>query len=150
MADEDFGAASGASLSTPIQASALRKGGFVLIKEKPCKIVEMSSSKTGKHGHAKIHFVAMDIFENKKLEDICPSTHNMQTPIVTRKECQAVGVDLDDGYISLFEDDVEVQIKADEEMVNNINKLVEEDGSCLVTVLKAMGKEKIIDCKKEM
>lgn len=44
-----------------MQCSALRKNGHVVIKGRPCKIVDMSTSKTGKHGHAKVHLVAIDV-----------------------------------------------------------------------------------------
>merc|ERR1712080_434347 len=54
--NEEFeSGASGASDTFPMQCSALRKNGHVMIKSRPCKIVEMSTSKTGKHGHAKVH-----------------------------------------------------------------------------------------------
>jgi len=58
--DTEFHSAdAGASKTYPQQCSALRKNGFVVIKGRPCKIVEMSTSKTGKHGHAKVstHFI---------------------------------------------------------------------------------------------
>ena len=108
MADQDHDdynfdqTQSGASESYPMQCSALRKNGFVLIKDRPCKIVEMSTSKTGKHGHAKVNLVGIDIFTGKKYEDICPSTHNMMVPNVARKEYNLMDI-TDDGFVSLLD-----------------------------------------------
>ncbi|KAI0520790.1 translation initiation factor eIF5A [Xylaria bambusicola] len=84
-----------ASLTTPTQCSALRKNGLVVIKGRPCKIVDMSTSKTGKHGHAKVHLVATDIFNGKKYEDLCPSTHNMDVPNIKVEKKSLVYVELD-------------------------------------------------------
>lgn len=66
---------------------------FIVIKGHPCKVNDVSTSKTGKHGHAKCNFVAVDIFTNKKYEDIIPSTHTAEVPFVTRKEYGLINID---------------------------------------------------------
>jgi len=38
----------------------------------------VTTSKTGKHGHAKCHFTATDIFTGKKMEELVPSSHNLE------------------------------------------------------------------------
>ncbi|KAJ4363826.1 translation initiation factor eIF5A [Ascochyta clinopodiicola] len=141
----------GASQTYPMQCSALRKNGFVVIKNRPCKIVEMTTSKTGKHGHAKVHLVAIDIFTSKKLEELCPSTHNMNVPNVRRQEYLLVDVS-EDGFLSLMSDDGSTKddVKLpDGEVGDKINKLFSEEGKdTSVIVLTAMGEESAIDAKE--
>ncbi|XP_042390153.1 eukaryotic translation initiation factor 5A-2-like isoform X2 [Zingiber officinale] len=102
MSDEEHHfeskADAGASKTYPQQAGTIRKNGYIVIKGRPCKVVEVSTSKTGKHGHAKCHFVAIDIFNAKKLEDIVPSSHNCDVPHVNRTDYQLIDIS-EDGFI---------------------------------------------------
>ncbi|KAG8743235.1 Eukaryotic translation initiation factor 5A [Ceratobasidium sp. 414] len=132
-----------------MQCSALRKNGHVVIKGRPCKIVDMSTSKTGKHGHAKVHLVAVDIFTGKKLEDISPSTHNMDVPNVTRTEYALVNVD--DGFLNLMtpdgtpKDDVKVP---EGDLGKQIQADFDEGKELIVTVVAAMGEEMALGAKE--
>ncbi|PYH79918.1 translation initiation factor eIF-5A [Aspergillus uvarum CBS 121591] len=141
----------GASMTFPMQCSALRKNGHVVIKGRPCKIVDMSTSKTGKHGHAKVHLVAIDIFTGKKYEDLSPSTHNMDVPNVYRKEYQLLDV-TDDGFLSLMDeeggtkDDVKLPEGEVGEKIERMFK--EEEKDCNVTILTSMGEQCCMDVKE--
>lgn len=153
MSDDEFEtfeqATSGASLVVPVQCSALRKNGFVLISGRPCKIVDMSTSKTGKHGSAKVNLVGIDIFTGKKYEDISPSTHNMEVPNVIRKEYQLI--DIDDGFLSLITDsgDTKNDVKLPEnEIGEQIKKDFEAGKDLLVTVVSAMNEEHALGVKE--
>ncbi|XP_060078105.1 eukaryotic translation initiation factor 5A-1-like [Ylistrum balloti] len=140
--DTEFATAeSGFSLTYPQQCSALRKNGHVVIKEHPCKIVEMSTSKTGKHGHAKVHLVGIDIFTQKKYEDICPSTHNMSVPVVTRCDRQVVDISTDDGYMSLLDGAGELsQVRTPQgDLGKDIKEKFEKGDDLTVTLINAMG-----------
>ncbi|KAI6188346.1 Nuclear valosin-containing protein-like [Aphelenchoides besseyi] len=150
--DHDFATVdSGASATYPKQCSAIRKNEYVMIKGRPCKVVEMSTSKTGKHGHAKVHMVAIDIFTNKKLEDICPSTHNMDVPVVKKKEYQLLSIG-DDGFLSLMDletCDTKDDLRLPEgEVGDQIKQAFEKDETgILVAVTAACGEEQILGWK---
>ncbi|QHS74277.1 translation elongation factor eIF-5A [Saccharomyces paradoxus] len=152
MSDEEHtfeNADAGASATYPMQCSALRKNGFVVIKGRPCKIVDMSTSKTGKHGHAKVHLVTLDIFTGKKLEDLSPSTHNLEVPFVKRSEYQLL--DIDDGFLSLMTMDGETKddVKAPEgELGDTMQAAFDEGKDLMVTIISAMGEEAAISFKE--
>ena len=142
---------SGASDTYPMQAGSIRKGGHIMVKDRLCKVVDISTSKTGKHGHAKCHFVAIDIFTNKKMEELCPSSHNISVPNVTRKEYQVIDIQEDD-YISLLDENGEpkddLQLPDDIELSENIrNKFNEGIDDVLITTICAIGNEKVISLK---
>ncbi|ORZ13733.1 eukaryotic translation initiation factor 5A [Absidia repens] len=139
----------GASKTFPMQCSALRKNGHVVIKGRPCKIVDMSTSKTGKHGHAKVHLVGIDIFTNKKYEDLSPSTHNMDVPHVIRNEYALINID--DGFLSFMladgstKDDVKLP---DNETGEKLQEEFDEGKELLVSVVSSMGEEHALTFKE--
>jgi translation initiation factor 5A len=105
--DEDFTidtTDAGASTTFPMQAGLIRKGGHIVINGRPCKVADISTSKTGKHGHAKANIVGIDIFTDRKYEDICPTSHNVDVPHVTKREYPVLDIS-DDGFCSLMCDD---------------------------------------------
>lgn len=104
---------------------------------------------TGKHGHAKVHLVAIDIFTGKKLEELSPSTHNMDVPHVNRAEYTLINID--DGFMSLMlpdgscKDDVKVP---EGDLGDKIQVEFDEGKELVVSVISSMGEEAAIAFKE--
>merc|ERR1712232_1212928 len=152
----------GAALTYPQQAGELRKGSHVMIKGHACKVAEVTTSKTGKHGHAKAHIVALDIFTQKKYEDLCPTSHNVSVPFVKRNEMQVLTADRSSGETSLLLENGETKddlmlpfvVKVgeptddDKKISDEICDIMDKgEKDCVVIVQSACGEEKIIGCK---
>lgn len=159
MSDENHEfetADAGAAHTYPSEAGALRKGGHVLLKGFPCKITEISISKTGKHGHAKAAITGNDIFTGKKKEDMCPTSHNMEVPNVFKNEFTLCNVDEDTGAVDVLLENGELKSDlnlpdATEELqkvAESIKTMFAAGDDVRITVLSAMGKEMIVDAKK--
>jgi translation initiation factor 5A len=143
--DETFEAAQAAgALTYPTQCSALRKNGYAMLKGKPCKIVDMSTSKTGKHGHAKVNMVGIDIFDGKKYEDMSPSTHNMDVPVVKRSEYNLIDV-TEEGYLHLMDDSGDIRedlhCNGNPDLLNEIRKKFDAGEEMMISVLAALDRE---------
>merc|ERR1712025_751270 len=155
---------SGASDTHMVEAGQIRKGGYIMIKDKPCKVKDVSVSKTGKHGHAKCKFAASDIFSGNTCEELCPSTHSIDVPVVTKKDWSITGVQ-DGTYVCLMDDDGEmredlqlpnVTYKTDDDqkasdLILDLVAKVDEgaDIEIFCTLLSAVGQEKITEVRKK-
>jgi translation elongation factor IF5A len=112
----------------------------------------VSTSKTGKHGHAKCHFVAQDLFTNKRLEDLTPSSHNCEVPHVTKDEYSLLDIS-DDGFITLMDDSgndkSDLRLPNDDVLCGLIETGFAEDKQLVITVLKSMGEEMVFAVKEQ-
>jgi len=70
----------------------------VLIRERTCKVAEVSTSETGRPGHAETHVVALDISAGK--EDPCPTLHSLGVPLVKRTEYPLLNTDTNTGSVT--------------------------------------------------
>lgn len=161
MGDEDevFETADAGSSDTyPQEAGQIRKGGHIMIKGRPCKVTEVTSSKTGKHGHAKCHFVAQDIFTGKKMEDLIPAGHTAAVPFVKKLEYQCLDVD-EDGFVTCMDEkgetkaDLKLPIEIQpsppgaEKLSQDIQDKLANEVDFYIIVQLACGIEQIIDIK---
>ncbi|KAJ6582678.1 eukaryotic elongation factor 5A hypusine, DNA-binding OB fold-domain-containing protein, partial [Mycena vulgaris] len=125
-----------------VQCEDLKKGGYTVIKGRPCKIVDMTRGRAG-HG-IKVYIVAIDIFTGLKLarpsELGAWSTEEMEVQEVLRTESTLVAVA--DGFLRLLDqdgaprDDVRFP-KGDLGTV--IQAGISAGKTLLVTVVSAMG-----------
>mmetsp|Transcript_14591 Transcript_14591/g.14451 ORF Transcript_14591/g.14451 Transcript_14591/m.14451 type:complete len:161 (+) Transcript_14591:101-583(+) len=142
------------SATIPMEAGQIKKGGHMMIKGKPCKVLSISVSKTGKHGHAKCNFLATDIFTGKKLEDMIPSSHGTTVPIVTKTDWEIIDID-DEDHITLMDEGGNQKTDLDlpsvpPNMAQEIRDAWNEGENVVsVSVQAAVGIEQVIAFKKE-
>ena len=141
---------SGSSLTYPISAGSLKKGDYVVIKGHPCKIIDVSVSKTGKHGHAKASITALDIFTKQKLEEQSPTTHNLPAPFVKTTNYTLLDIGKD-GRLSLMDEESntreDLNLPEDEELAKELKDLFADGKELVLIVVSAMGKEQVLSYK---
>ena len=75
-----------------VEARNLKKGNYIVIEGEPCKIVDLTSSKPGKHGAAKIRIIATSIFDGKKTQLLTNGDRKAEVPIITRNNHQILSI----------------------------------------------------------
>ncbi len=75
-----------------LQAGDLRVGSYIILDNIACAVRDIQTSKTGKHGSSKCRIEAVGIVNGQKKIFLCPSSDNVQVPIIEKKNAQVLSV----------------------------------------------------------
>lgn len=79
-------------MSKPMDVGSLRVGGYIIVDGEPCRIVDITKSKPGKHGSAKARIVAVGIFDGAKRSLVKPVDATADVPIIEKRSGQVFAV----------------------------------------------------------
>ena len=80
-------------MTTSIQEiRSLKVGRYLVVDDAPCRIVEYTVSKPGKHGEAKARIVAVGIFDGTKRSLVHPVKHKVHVPQVDNRKGQVLAL----------------------------------------------------------
>jgi translation initiation factor 5A len=121
----------------------------------PCKIVDISTSKTGKHGHAKAHITCIDIFTGKKFELNEPTSHNLLSPNVGKDEYDLISLEKD-GSVTYLDKEGEYNTNLKMDVESDLFKTILKDLEglssnqvILISVTTALGISQVTSHRKE-
>jgi len=77
-------------LSKPVELGSIKVGSFVMIDNEPCRIVDYSKSKPGKHGSAKARVVAIGVFDAVKRSFVKPVDSQVEVPLIEKRSGQVL------------------------------------------------------------
>ncbi|MFG1519051.1 MAG: translation initiation factor IF-5A [Thermoplasmataceae archaeon] len=116
----------------------LKVGRYMLIDDSPCKIMEITMSKPGKHGEAKGRIVAIGIFDNQKHSVVYPVKHKVKVPIIEKKNAQVLSVANKEAQLMDSETFETFVIPLEDDIVDRVKPGTE------ISYWEAMGKRKIM------
>jgi len=70
----------------------LKAGSYIIIDGEPCKIVNYTKSKPGKHGAAKARIVAIGVFDESKRTIVKPVSAQVDVPLIEKKTGQVIAL----------------------------------------------------------
>jgi translation initiation factor 5A len=79
-------------MTKPMSVGELRVGGYMMIDGEPCRIMDVTKSKPGKHGAAKARIVAIGVFDGQKRQFVKPVDANSEVPLIDKKPGQVFAV----------------------------------------------------------
>ena len=157
MSDHEFeNVDAGASNTYLAEAGRMKPGSLLMMKtEFPCKVVNFSTAKPGKHGSAKAMIMGKDIYTDRQYEETFGTGDMIPAPVVTKTEYTCLDCDPSDVLTLLT---AEGETKEDlnlptaehlKDVSKNIKDILEAGvKECLVTVQKWGERELVTACRE--
>lgn len=139
------------------EAASIRKSDHVMIKDQPCRVMQITTSKIWKgpyRGCFQSQIIARGIFTGMKFEQAFPTAQHVTMPFVKCDEYQVLDIG-NDGELSLmtatYDVKVDVNLPSLTDADHKIAECIKTDfnigKTVLVTVQSACGTEKVIKYK---
>lgn len=77
-------------MSRPVDVGTLRTGSYVIVDDEPCRIVDITKSKPGKHGSAKARVVTIGVFDGVKRSFVKPVSAKVEMPMIEKRTGQVL------------------------------------------------------------
>lgn len=122
--------------TTQAEVRQLKVGRYVVIDEEPCKILDITTSKPGKHGAAKARIEAIGMFDNVKRSMVSPVTEKCKIPMIDKRKVQVLNIHGETAQVMDMETYVNYELPLSE------NEKAALAPGAEVLVMEAMGKIK--------
>src|SRR5918912_742569 len=136
-------AASNPMSTTQGEVRQLKVGRYVVIDEEPCKILDITTSKPGKHGASKARIEAVGMFDGVKRSMVAPVTEKCKIPMIDKRKVQVVNMHGDHAQVMDMETYSTFDLPVSEAEKNALSPGAE------VLVMEAMGKMKFYNVADE-
>ena len=71
---------------------SLQKGNYVIVDGVASIVTDVSTSRPGKHGHAKVNLMAVGMLDGKKRNMVMPGHDNVEVPVIDKRNAQVLSL----------------------------------------------------------
>lgn len=110
-----------------VALSSLKKGSYIVLDGAACKITDMSTSRPGKHGHAKTRVTAVGLMDGKKRQMVMPGHDSVDVPMIDKRTAQVLSISgnmanvMDSESYESF--DIKIPDELKEQVIEGVNVL---------------------------
>ncbi len=104
------------------EIGSLKLGNFIIIDGVVCKVTDTKTSKTGKHGHAKVRLSAAGALDKRRREMIKPADAKVEVPLIEKSDAQVISISGDSSQVMDLKSYETFDISIPEELKSKIKE----------------------------